>query len=192
MRFPAAALALFVALAVSASAVNICVPSCAALHQKIQAAEAAAAPVPVVLAAPDDQRAFGEKIVNTAMKFNRKVSYVRAGRDPNTGFDCSGLVWYVFRQNGVELPTSENAPWSTQQYLAGTQVGSSDMIPGDLIYFDFLDGSEQNQHIGIYVGDDRFIHSSMSHGVIVSPLFSSTYWKPKYVGSSRIPAPKAA
>ena len=75
------------------------------------------------------------------------VPYVWGGESPS-GFDCSGLVQYVYGKLGVHLPRTSYA-----QYNAGRHVGRSDLRPGDLVFFDALG------HVGIYIGGGRFIHA---------------------------------
>ena len=75
------------------------------------------------------------------------VPYVWGGESPS-GFDCSGLVQYVYGKLGVHLPRTSFA-----QYNAGRHVSRSDLRPGDLVFFDALG------HVGIYIGGGRFIHA---------------------------------
>lgn len=70
------------------------------------------------------------------------VPYRSNGASPQTGFDCSGLVQYVYAELGVALPHSSGARWRL-----GRAVGSTSLVPGDLIFFD------GQQHVGIYVGN---------------------------------------
>lgn len=104
--------------------------------------------------------------------------YVWGGTSPR-GFDCSGFVQYVYRQCGYSLPRV-----ASDQAAAGRKVSRSDLKPGDLVYFS--SGGEIN-HIGIYVGNGKFIHSSSpsSGGVIYSSL-SESYYAARYAGATRI------
>lgn len=104
--------------------------------------------------------------------------YVWGGTSPR-GFDCSGFVQYVFRQYGYSLPRT-----AADQAAVGKKVSRSDLKPGDLVYFS--SGGEVN-HIGIYVGSGKFIHSSSprSGGVIYSSL-SESYYAARYAGATRI------
>ena len=119
----------------------------------------------------------GDAIVNTARKYIG-VPYVWGGGTPS-GFDCSGLVQYVFKAHGINLPRT-----SKQQWTAGTLISKSQLQPGDLVFFANTYTSGVS-HVGIYVGNNQFIHSSSSKGVIISSL-SNTYWAAHYHGCRRV------
>jgi peptidoglycan DL-endopeptidase CwlO len=92
------------------------------------------------------------------------------------GFDCSGFVQHVFAMLGVSLPRTADA-----QYDVGRRaVGGPH--PGDLVFFDTYGGVS---HVGIYLGQGKFVHASSSHGVMVSRL-SESYWAARYVGAKRL------
>ena len=116
------------------------------------------------------------KIIATAKKYIG-VPYVWGGSTPS-GFDCSGYVQYVFKAHGISLPRT-----SKEQYGVGTSVSKSKLKAGDLVFFN-TEGSGVS-HLGIYVGNNQFIHASTSKGVIISSL-SNTYWAPRYYGAKRI------
>ncbi len=100
------------------------------------------------------------------------------GGESMSGFDCSGLIQYVFKKNGISLGRTV-----TKQYNAGTHVSRNDLKPGDLVFFQntYTTGLS---HAGIYIGDGQFIHAS-SDGVMVSKL-SESYWNKRYYGACRI------
>jgi peptidoglycan DL-endopeptidase CwlO len=83
------------------------------------------------------------------------VPYVWGGASPSTGFDCSGFVMYVFAQVGVSLPHH-----AASIYAYGTYVPRDQLAPGDLVFFDGLG------HIGIYVGNNQFIHAPHTGDVV--------------------------
>ncbi|HBQ94534.1 MAG: LysM peptidoglycan-binding domain-containing protein [Firmicutes bacterium] len=87
---------------------------------------------------------FGQAIVNTAEHL-LGIPYVWGGASPSTGFDCSGLVQYVFRQNGIPMPRTS---WA--QYAYVTKIAKSQLQPGDLVFFQ-TDGPGAS-HVGIYIG----------------------------------------
>jgi cell wall-associated NlpC family hydrolase len=91
--------------------------------------------------------AFGMRVVDYAKRF-RGVRYVYGGSSPRSGFDCSGFVRYVYAHFGLSLAHSSYA-----QFGLGRRVGRSSLRPGDLVFFDGLG------HVGIYVGNGRFIHA---------------------------------
>jgi cell wall-associated NlpC family hydrolase len=107
-------------------------------------------------------------------------SRYRWGGTTPAGFDCSGFVYYTFNKAGVWMPRLMES-----QIASGARIGSSDLRPGDLVYFrnTYKRGIS---HIGIYVGNGRFVHAgSASTGVQVSDLWSS-YWAAHYAGAVRI------
>ncbi|MBE3584575.1 MAG: LysM peptidoglycan-binding domain-containing protein [Thermoanaerobacter sp.] len=95
-------------------------------------------------------------------------------------FDCSGFTSYVFRKAaGINLPHNAAA-----QAQLGKRVERSDLSPGDLVFFSYY-GSGNINHVGIYVGQDRFIHASTTRGVIYSSL-NDSYYAANYRGATRI------
>lgn len=106
------------------------------------------------------------------------VPYVWAGRSPS-GFDCSGFVYYVFGQFGVELPRMADG-----QYEIGTWVSMRDLQPGDLVFFSTYEPGPS--HVGIYIGGGNFIHaSSGAEEVTITPL-GKAYYMSRYLGARRI------
>ncbi len=108
--------------------------------------------------------------------------YQRGG-DDRSGADCSGFVCQVYRRVArVDLPRT-----TRDQFLAGFEVGRSDLRPGDLVFFDTQ--GKGVAHVGLMVGGDRFAHASSSKGVMYSRL-SETYWSGRYRGARRLPRGK--
>lgn len=103
--------------------------------------------------------------------------YQWGGTNPS-GFDCSGYMNYVFKKSGVELPRT-----AAQQYGVGTPVAKANLQKGDLVFFTHGSGI---QHNGLYIGNGKFIHSSTSHGVMISNINDPYYWKDRYVGAKRV------
>ena len=118
-----------------------------------------------------------QKIISTTKQY-LGVPYVWGGTSPS-GFDCSGLVYYVFRQHGINLNRT-----AATQYQHGTYVTKSNLRPGDLVFFQNT-YKEGISHVGIYVGDGQFLHASSSQGVTISAL-SNSYWASHYYGARRI------
>lgn len=118
----------------------------------------------------------GEAVVTTAMKF-KGVPYKFGGATPKA-FDCSGFVWYVFDQQGINLPRTAD-----RQYETGKTVAVRELQPGDVVFFTTYEKGAS--HCGIYVGEGKFIHASSSRGVCESAL-AERYWKGRYLGARRM------
>lgn len=113
-------------------------------------------------------------LTRSAMRFIG-VPYVFGGTS-TYGFDCSGYVQHVFAMLGVRLPRTADA-----QYYAGHSTRGQ-IVAGDLVFFQtYLPGPS---HVGIYLGNGKFVHASSSHGVTVSRL-SDSYWAARYLGAKR-------
>ncbi len=117
------------------------------------------------------------------------VPYAYAGDNPNTGFDCSGFVLYVYKHIGVELPHSSQM----QSELTGKVLTLEDAAPGDLIFFGRKNGDNwHTQHAGIYYGNEngepKVIHC-VSRGVSIDGNNSSwdRYWKDLILFVKRLP-----
>jgi cell wall-associated NlpC family hydrolase len=119
--------------------------------------------------------AIASSLTRSAMRFIG-VPYVFGGTHPS-GFDCSGYVQHVYGMNGVRLPRTADA-----QFDAGRKI-SAKIVPGDLVFFHTY--APGVSHVGIYLGNSKFIHASASRGVAVSSLHDR-YWAPRYVGAKRV------
>ena len=117
-----------------------------------------------------------ERIIATAKKYIG-VPYLWGGTTPS-GFDCSGFLQYVFRQNGINLLRT-----SKQQYTMGVWVSKANLQKGDLVFFQT--GSNGISHVGMYIGNGQFIHASSSKGVTITDL-SNSYWAARYHGARRV------
>lgn len=105
------------------------------------------------------------------------VPYIFGGTSPN-GFDCAGYVRYVFAEHGIHLPRTADA-----QFEHGQWVASDNLEPGDLVFFTT---TEQGvSHVGIYIGDGKFLNAQSSKGVAIANLANS-YWSSRYVGAKRV------
>ena len=108
------------------------------------------------------------------------VPYRYGGASPDTGFDCSGLVQYVYAQGaGVALPRN------TQRLSeVGAPVPTDALEPGDLVFFDTL--RKPYSHVGIYLGDQRFIHAPTTGGHVELVDMRQRYWQSRYNGARRL------
>ncbi len=123
----------------------------------------------------------GDDIVDIAKRY-LGYRYVYGGTTPSTGFDCSGLVTWVYKQyNGYTFRSR------TSLYLDGTRVPSySELQPGDVVFFRTA-GNGTISHVGIYVGDGQFIHAPNSRSVVkISSMAPGSYYYSTYCGARRI------
>ena len=113
----------------------------------------------------------GEKLVSTARQY-LGYRYVYGGSSPSTGFDCSGLVYYVAKQCGYSIGRT-----CTAQLSAGTQISRANLQPGDIVIFErTYTTSSRATHAGIYIGNGQFIHAANSRsGVVISSLDTDYY-----------------
>ncbi|MHA6204283.1 C40 family peptidase [Dyella soli] len=135
-----------------------------------------------VAALGNDTSDLRKTLVGLAMQL-RDIRYVRGGRDPSTGFDCSGFVRYVFAHAvGLELPTN-----SASQFVAGFKVDRGDMKPGDLVFFRTAGrrGQGRISHVGIYIANGQFIHSPSRGKTVRVDSLDESYWAQRFAGAKR-------
>ena len=108
------------------------------------------------------------------------IRYRRGGTLPETGFDCSGFVGYVFREGiGLILPRT-----SREISLSGEVVKKSELQPGDLVFFNTM--RRTFSHVGIYLGNNYFVHAPASGGEVRVESLNATYWGKRFNGARRI------
>jgi hypothetical protein len=117
-----------------------------------------------------------DEIVKTASSFVG-IPYLWGGTSADMGFDCSGLAMAVYQINGLNLPRS-----SDEQYESGFPVESDNLQKGDLVFFSLSENGPIN-HVGIYVGEDRFIHAPGRGKKIRFDTLSQSYYRTYYRGS---------
>lgn len=121
----------------------------------------------------------GQQIVAIAKSY-MGVPYVWGGTSP-AGFDCSGLVQYVFRQMGVSINRV-----AADQTAHGTPVSRENLKPGDIVFFHNTSRYTRINHVGIYVGDGQFIHAPQTGDVVkISPL-NTGYYNTTFITARRI------
>lgn len=111
------------------------------------------------------------------------VHYRYGGMSPENGLDCSGLVQYVFQRAwGKKLPRT-----AEEISRVGERVDRSDLQPGDLVFYNTL--KRGFSHVGIYLGDNKFIHAPSSGGEVRIESMDLAYWKRRFNGARRIETP---
>ena len=108
------------------------------------------------------------------------VAYKWGGKSPREGFDCSGLVWFAYRQHGVTLPRI-----SWQQFGAGTPIERSRMRPGDLV-FHKIAKKGKTLHVGIVTDRGTFIHAPSSGKRVMESSLNNAYWRKHFIGARRV------
>jgi hypothetical protein len=141
--------------------------------------------VPLSESLPDVRSAFRasgylvEDIVAYAKTY-LGVPYRFGSVDPARGFDCSGFVTVVMRRFGIYLQRTSASMAATN----GFRVDRNALEPGDLVFF-ATGGGRRVSHVGIYIGDNQFIHSATIGGVIVSGM-DEAYYRTRFVGANRV------
>jgi cell wall-associated NlpC family hydrolase len=108
------------------------------------------------------------------------VRYRWGGNTPDSGLDCSGFVRYVFQDTlGMTLPRR-----AEEMSRVGEKVRVSDLKPGDLVFFNTMRRSFS--HVGIYIGDNKFVHSPSTGSTIRVDDMDSGYWEQRFQGARRI------
>jgi cell wall-associated NlpC family hydrolase len=114
------------------------------------------------------------------------IRYRYGGNSPDQGLDCSGLVRYVFRQaDGTELPRT-----SSEMSRRGQPVDKQDLQPGDLVFFNTL--NRAFSHVGIYLGNNQFVHAPSKGRAVRVEDMDMSYWKTRFNGARRVLDAEAA
>jgi cell wall-associated NlpC family hydrolase/soluble lytic murein transglycosylase-like protein len=113
--------------------------------------------------------------------------YLYGGETPETGFDCSGLLQWAYKAAGIEIP---RVAADQMQFEGGVKVGREDLRPGDLV--GFADGSGYVHHIGMYLGDDKFIHAPHTGDVVRIASLGEPYYAGQFMGGLRLDAAAGA
>ena len=119
------------------------------------------------------------ELVMTAMGY-LGVPYRRGGNSSDTGFDCSGLVRAIYGQTiGLVLPRRAD-----QQAAATQSIDKKELQPGDLVFFNTM--RRAFSHVGIYVGDGKFIHAPRTGAQVRVENMQSSYWQRRFDGARRV------
>lgn len=148
-------------------------------------------PAKIKLTAPDDTASLGQDhadelplskadaLIDHGMDY-LGIRYRFGGNSPATGLDCSGLVQNVFRKSvGLNLPRR-----AADMARLGQKVDRKALMPGDLVFFNTM--RRANSHVGIYVGEGRFLHAPSSGGVVRIDDMGQKYWRTRYNGARRL------
>ncbi|MDO8263944.1 MAG: C40 family peptidase [Gallionella sp.] len=128
--------------------------------------------------APDSHAATGS--ISSYARSLIGAPYKYGGNSPNTGFDCSGFVGHVFKRSlGISLP--RNAQQISRQ---GQAVKLAQLREGDLVFYNT--NNRSFSHVGIFLGDDRFIHAPSGGGSVRIEKMGLDYWRKHYNGARRI------
>lgn len=112
------------------------------------------------------------------------IRYKYGGTAPENGLDCSGLVRYVFKDAwGADLPRT-----SEEMSRVGEKVDTKNLQPGDLVFYHTL--RHAFSHVGIYLGDNKFIHAPSPGGQVRVESMDLSYWKKRFNGARRINEPE--
>jgi cell wall-associated NlpC family hydrolase len=132
------------------------------------------APVPAAPMSAERQEALLQALLTLG------VDYRYGGNSPVTGFDCSGLVAHVYREAwGIRLPHNTKA-----QSEAGVPVSLAELQAGDLVFYDTQ--KRPYSHVGIYMGDGKFVHAPKSGARVRVESLRSDYWSSRFNGARRI------
>lgn len=122
--------------------------------------------------------AVADQVVATAKQY-LGTPYVYGGSSPR-GFDCSGFMYYLYGQYGYKLWRTASTQWANN----GVKVEKSALQPGDLVFFS--DSVDPIGHVGMYIGNNQFIHASSGKGCVVITSLSASYYANHYTGAKRI------
>lgn len=122
-----------------------------------------------------------DETARKAVAFAREMvgkPYLYAGDTP-AGFDCSGLVRFSYGRAGISMPRATQA-----QRNATTRISVRSLRPGDLLFFD--QEGKKSSHVGIYLGDGRFVHAPSTGGRVRTDSLSADFWKKHFVEARRV------
>ena len=130
-----------------------------------------------------DGRPEADALVEFALQYVG-YNYIWGGKDPSTGFDCSGFVWYVYTHNGYEdIGRTATDQW---YYENSQEVSQDSLLPGDLLFFSETDSLDNITHVGIYIGGGEFVHAANSRDGVIVTAVDAPYYGEHYIGARRI------
>jgi hypothetical protein len=139
---------------------------------------AASAGDPIANYASPGEDAVGDMLLQAISLLG--VAYRFGGSSPNTGLDCSGFIQYVFKKSlKVNLPRT-----AAEMSRVGRPVDKSELMPGDLVFFNTRGFNAS--HVGIYLGNGKFIHAPRTGKTIEVTTLNQAYWTARYNGARRV------
>ena len=136
-------------------------------------------PPPLQVSFVDRATATAQDAVDQAMDL-LGIRYRRGGSSPEAGFDCSGFVNHVFREGlGLILPRS-----SKEMSRTGQEISRDELRPGDLVFFNTM--RHAFSHVGIYLGDNQFVHAPRTGGRVRIEDLRDGYWMKRFNGARRV------
>ena len=136
-------------------------------------------PPPLQVSFVDRATATAQDAIDHAMDLIG-IRYRRGGSSPESGFDCSGFVNHVFREGlGLILPRS-----SKEMSKSGEAISRDELRPGDLVFFNTMRNAFS--HVGIYLGDNQFVHAPRSGGRVRIEDIRDGYWTKRFNGARRV------
>jgi cell wall-associated NlpC family hydrolase len=158
-------------------------PTEAELAELARPSKAADTVAPAIAAAPDapEARKADESIKDRLLRVARRMLAVpyRFGGTTLWGLDCSGFVQKTFAFLNLDLPRS-----AREQFREGAKVAKADLSPGDLVFFRTY--AEYPSHVGIYLGDNRFVHASSRERMVTVESLDTPYYVKRYIGAKRM------
>ncbi len=121
----------------------------------------------------------GKSVVNTA-RSQLGVRYTLGGTSPSTGFDCSGLIWWAYKEHGITIPRV-----TKDQAYSGKPAPTSNLQAGDILVF-ASSAAPNNLHTALYIGNKKFIHSPNSRSKVRENSLNESYWRDTLALARRI------
>lgn len=138
----------------------------------------APAKITVYTAPSDNEARMGNLAIYAMSLYDTPYQY--GGKSRVNGFDCSGFVQFVFQNSlGMQLPRT-----SAEMGRVGMPLEADQLKPGDLVFFNTT--RSPNSHVGIFIGENRFVHSPRSGKAIMLTSLNDKYWRARYNGARRI------
>ena len=174
-------LAVIIAVQISSSGTALAAPVASTYNQFLQSMDTLiqGAVIPIAEDTPLPISTEKTQSIITVAKSLLGQPVTWGGASLAQGFDCSGFVQYVFRQAGISLPRTADL-----QFLVGQPVARPLLQLGDLVYFTTYEPGAS--HVGIYIGFNKFIHTSWSLGVVAINDINEDYFVKRYYGAKRV------